>query len=147
VVKFDRPWLVESPVIVIIFVILFIISFYTELISLAPKAFEFAESFSKPARSPLIGFQKWWALCYPLFKRDLFIGNLFAGFKTGKIAPCRFSKTLGATPRHLWSNRSKGFVLASFEKLSEDLKAFGTKRLGNYSFSLKLKIYMSLSPA
>jgi hypothetical protein len=46
-----------------------------------PKAFEFAESFLKPARLPLSGFQKWWALCCPLFKRELFIDNLFAGFQ------------------------------------------------------------------
>jgi hypothetical protein len=42
---------------------------------------EFAESFLKPAILPLAGFQKWWALCCPLFNRELFIGNLFAGFQ------------------------------------------------------------------
>jgi hypothetical protein len=36
-------------------------------------------------------------------------------FKTGEVAPCRFSKALGATLRHLLSNRSKRFKLACFE--------------------------------
>jgi hypothetical protein len=44
-------------------------------------------------------------------------------FKTSETAPCRFSKALGATLRHLSSNRSKGFELASFVKLSENSKA------------------------
>jgi hypothetical protein len=38
-------------------------------------------------------------------------------FKTGDVAPRRFSEALGATPRHLLSNRSKGFELAGFEKI------------------------------
>jgi hypothetical protein len=50
-------------------------------------------------------------------------------FKNGEIAPCRFSKALGATLRHLLSNRSKRFELAGFEKISANSKAFGAKRL------------------
>jgi hypothetical protein len=50
-------------------------------------------------------------------------------FKTGEVAPCRFSKALGATLRCLLSNRSKGFELAGFEKISANSEAFGTKRL------------------
>jgi hypothetical protein len=49
-------------------------------------------------------------------------------FKTGEIAPCQFSKALGATLRHRLSNRSKRFELASIEKLSANSKAFGAKR-------------------
>jgi hypothetical protein len=59
--------------------------------------------------------------------------------KTGEVAPWRFSKPLGATLRHLLSNRSKGFELAGFEKISANSKAFGAKRLRTYQFSLKLK--------
>jgi hypothetical protein len=78
-------------------------------------------------RLPLASFQKWWALCCPLFKRELFIGNLFAGFQNR-----RFSKALDATLRHLLSNRSKGFELAGFEKSSANSKAFGAKWLRIY---------------
>jgi hypothetical protein len=49
-------------------------------------------------------------------------------FKTGKIAPCRLSKVLGANPRHLLVNRSKGFELTAFKKLLVNSKAFGAKR-------------------
>jgi hypothetical protein len=60
-------------------------------------------------------------------------------FKTDEIAPCRFSKALSATLRHLLSNRSKGYELAGFEKISANSKAFGAKQLRTYEFSLKLK--------
>jgi hypothetical protein len=63
-----------------------------------PKTFEFAESFSKPVRLPMAGFQKWWLLCCPLFKREYIIGNQFAGFQNKEIVSCRFSKAFGATP-------------------------------------------------
>jgi hypothetical protein len=53
-------------------------------------------------------------------------------FKTGEIVPCWFSKSLGATLRHLLSNRRKGFELAGFEKISANSKAFGAKRLRTY---------------
>jgi hypothetical protein len=53
-------------------------------------------------------------------------------FKTGEVAPCRFSKALSATLRHLLSNRSKGFEIAGFEKISENSKAFGAERLITY---------------
>jgi hypothetical protein len=51
-----------------------------------PKAFEFAESFSKPASLPLASFQKWWALSCPLYKRELFIGNLFRIKKLARLS-------------------------------------------------------------
>jgi hypothetical protein len=57
-------------------------------------------------------------------------------FKTGEVAPCRFSKALGATLRHLLSNRSKGFELAGFEKISANSKAFGAKRLRTLYFEV-----------
>jgi hypothetical protein len=68
------------------------------------------------------------------FKRELFIGDLLylPDFKTDKISPCCFSKALGATPIHLSPNRSKGFELAGFEKLSANSKACGEKRLRTY---------------
>jgi hypothetical protein len=53
-------------------------------------------------------------------------------FKTGELAPCRFSKALGATLKHLLSDRSKGFELASFEKISANSKAFDAKGLRTY---------------
>jgi hypothetical protein len=60
-------------------------------------------------------------------------------FKTGKIAPCQFSKAPKATLKHLSPNRNKGFELASFKKLSANLKAFGAKRQRSYKFSMNLK--------
>jgi hypothetical protein len=60
------------------------------------------------------------------FKRDCSSATYSPDFKTGKIAPCRFSKDLGAIPRNLSSNRSKGFEFAGFEKLSANLKDFST---------------------
>jgi hypothetical protein len=53
-------------------------------------------------------------------------------FKTGEVAPCRLSKALGATLRHLLFKGSKGFELAGFEKISENSNAFGAKRLRTY---------------
>jgi hypothetical protein len=46
--------------------------------------------------------------------------------------PWQFSKALDVTPRNLSSNRSKGFELAGFEKLSENSKAFSSKQLRTY---------------
>jgi hypothetical protein len=78
----------------------------------------------------LASFLKWWVLCCPLFKRELFVGNLFAEFQNRQDCPCRSSKALGATLRHLSSNRSKGFELSGFKKLSANSKASGAERLG-----------------
>jgi hypothetical protein len=60
-----------------------------------------------------------------LFKRELFIGNLFAGFQNRQYCPLPVFNSLVATPRNLLSNRSKGFYLAGFEKLSASSKTFG----------------------
>ncbi len=76
-------------------------------------------------------------LCCPLFKRELFIGKLFAGFQNRQ--DCPFSKAPGATSRHLSSNRNKGLEVAGLEKFSGNLKAFGAKRLRTYYLSIKLK--------
>jgi hypothetical protein len=62
-----------------------------------PKAFEFAESFSKPAKLTLAGFQKWQALCCQLFKRALFMGNIFSGFKNQRFWFWPIFKNLGST--------------------------------------------------
>jgi hypothetical protein len=81
---------------------------------------------------PLAGFQKWWR-CFARFsKENCLSATYLPNFKTGEVAPCRFSKALGATLRHLLSNRSKGFEIAGFEKISENSKAFGAERLRTY---------------
>jgi hypothetical protein len=91
---------------------------------LAPKASEFAESFSKPARLPLTGFQKWWR-CAALISKDNFSSETyFPDFKTSEMLIAGF-KSSRATPRHLSSNRGKDFELTRFEHLSVNSKAFG----------------------
>jgi hypothetical protein len=58
------------------------------------------------------------------------IGELaLAGFQNWQVGSSRLSKALGAGPRNLLSNRSKGFELASFKKLFANSKAFRAKRL------------------
>jgi hypothetical protein len=69
----------------------------------------------------------------------LFIGNLFAAFQNWRDDPCRFSKALGATPRHLSSNRNKGFEIIGFEKLAADSKALGAKQLRTKLIQSKIK--------
>jgi hypothetical protein len=71
---------------------------------------------------PLAGFQKWWALCCPLLKENCSSATYLPDFKTGAIAPCWFSKAIGATLRHRKSNRSKGFELADFKMLLANSK-------------------------
>jgi hypothetical protein len=91
-----------------------------------PKAFELNESFSKSARLPQAGFQKWRALCCPLFKRELFIGNLhiYQISKPAKLSLAGFQKLL-VQLREVSSNRSTGFELTGFEKFSASSKVFG----------------------
>jgi hypothetical protein len=58
------------------------------------------------------------------------IGDLaLAGFQNRQVGSGRLSKALGAAPRNLLSNRSKGFELAGFKKLFANSKALRTKRL------------------
>jgi hypothetical protein len=81
---------------------------------------ESSESFSKPAKLVLDGFQKWRALCCRLFKREMLIKNMPV-LKTGEIGPGQFSKILkSAAFRNLLPNRSEGFELEmglkSFQK-------------------------------
>ncbi len=84
-------------------------------------------------RLPQAGFQKSGRRrAAHLSKENCSSATYFPDCKTHKIAPFRFSKALGATPRHLSSNSSKGFELASFEKLSANSKAFGTKQPRNF---------------
>jgi hypothetical protein len=60
------------------------------------------------------------------------IGELsIAGFQNRQVGSGRLSKALGAAPRNLLSNRSKGFELASFKKLFANSKAFRAKRPSN----------------
>jgi hypothetical protein len=65
-------------------------------------------------------------------KRIVLSATYLPDFETGEVAPRRFSKALGATLRHLLSDRSKGFELAGFEKISANLKALGANRLRTY---------------
>ncbi len=59
------------------------------------------------------------------------IGELaLAGFQNRQVGSGRLSKALGAAPRNLLSNRSKGFELADFKKLFANSKASRAKRLG-----------------
>jgi hypothetical protein len=54
------------------------------------------------------------------------IGELaLAGFLNWQVGSGRLSKALGAAPKNLLSNRSKGFELAGFKKLT----AFRAKQL------------------
>jgi hypothetical protein len=53
------------------------------------------------------------------------IGGLaLAGFQNRQVGSSRLSKALGAAPRNLLSNRSKGFELAAFKKLFANSKPF-----------------------
>jgi hypothetical protein len=62
----------------------------------------------------------------PTFK----IGELvLAGFQNRQAGSGRLSKPLGAAPRNLLSNMSKGFELAGFKKLFANSKGFCAKRL------------------
>jgi hypothetical protein len=65
-------------------------------------------------------------------KENCSLAAYLRDYKTDEITPHWFSKALGATPSHLFSNRSIGFELAGFEKLSANSKAFGTKQLRTY---------------
>jgi hypothetical protein len=84
----------------------------------------------------LKAFQNWQDCHCPAFKRcgcysagfskeNCSSTTNFPDFKTGKIASCRLLKALGATPKHLSFNRSKGFKLAGVKKLLVNSKAFG----------------------
>jgi hypothetical protein len=42
---------------------------------------------------------------------------MLADLKTSEIGPNPFSKTLGAAPKNLLSNRNKRFKLTGFQKL------------------------------
>jgi hypothetical protein len=58
------------------------------------------------------------------------IGELaLVGFQSQQVGSCRLSKALGAAPRNLLPNRSKGFELAGFKIFFANSKAFRAKRL------------------
>jgi hypothetical protein len=58
------------------------------------------------------------------------IGELaLASFQNRQAGSGRLSKALGAAPRNLLSNWSKGFKLAGFKKLFANSKGFRAKRL------------------
>jgi hypothetical protein len=65
---------------------------------------------------------------WPAFK----LGELaLAGFQNRRVGSGQLSKALDTALRNLLSNRSKGFELASFEKLFTNSKAFRAKRQKN----------------
>jgi hypothetical protein len=47
-------------------------------------------------------------------KENCLIGKMFGGFQNRRIGSGRISNALGAAPRNLFSNSSKGFELAGF---------------------------------
>jgi hypothetical protein len=62
-----------------------------------------------------------------LSKENCLIGKLSGGFQNRRIGSGWLSKALGAAPRNLLSNRSKGFELAGFEKVFTNSVAFHVK--------------------
>ncbi len=54
------------------------------------------------------------------------------GFENWRQGPWSVSKALDAVPRNLFSNRSKEFEIAGFEKPIANSKAFVAKRLRAY---------------
>jgi hypothetical protein len=67
------------------------------------KAFEFGESFSKPAKFLLSGFQRWRPLCCWISKKESLSERYLVGLKTREIASGRYSKALGPAVRNLVS--------------------------------------------
>jgi hypothetical protein len=62
----------------------------------------------------------------PAFQKRFVHQKLICRISEGRDGPLLvFSKALGATLRNLLSNRSKGFDIAGFEKLSANSTAFG----------------------
>jgi hypothetical protein len=64
-------------------------------------------------------FKNGWCYAAHFLKENCLLAIYLPDFKTGKIAPCRFSKVLNATLRHLLSNRNKGFELPRFKSLQQ----------------------------
>jgi hypothetical protein len=71
------------------------------------------------------GFQKWPAPppCL-LFKRELFIGNMFAHLKTGICTARLVLKALTAAPRKWLSNQETRIWIRRFSKAFGKLKSF-----------------------
>jgi hypothetical protein len=62
----------------------------------------------------------------------LFIIDILDGLENWRQGPWSVSKALDAVPRNLFSNRSKEFEIAGFEKPIANSKAFVAKRLRAY---------------
>jgi hypothetical protein len=92
---------------------------------------KFSESFLQNGRDwPWPAFKSGGRCAAHFSKENCSSATYLPNFKIGgEIAPCRFSKALGATLRHLPFERSKGFELTGFEKLSTNSNAFGAKWL------------------
>jgi hypothetical protein len=58
----------------------------------------------------------------PNFQERTINRTYLTDLKTGKVNPGRFSKALGAAPRNLLSNRSKGFGFARFLKSFQQIQ-------------------------
>jgi hypothetical protein len=99
-----------------------------------PKAFQFAEWFSKPARLCLsvfktgkngpIQFSKVAAAMLPAFQKIIVYWK-----HIWWIGPDGFSKALNAAPKNLSSIMSKRFEHADFQQLWQIKKAFGAQQL------------------
>jgi hypothetical protein len=83
-------------------------------------------------------FENWQDRRWPAFKsggrctthfskNNYLIVQIFGGFQNRPVGSGHFSIALGAAPRNLLSNRSKGFELAGFEKLFTNSMAFHAK--------------------
>jgi hypothetical protein len=81
---------------------------------------------------PLAGFQKCWALCFQLFKRELFFCNLFAGFQNLRDCPLLIFKSFWRNSETLSFNGSKGFYLAGFKNLLANSKTIRAEPLRTY---------------
>jgi hypothetical protein len=58
--------------------------------------------------------------------------DILDGFENWRQVPWSVSKALDAVPRNLFSNRSKEFEIAGFEKLIANSIAFVANRLRAY---------------
>jgi hypothetical protein len=90
-----------------------------------PKAFEFTKILPNTRK---IGPGRL-AKVLPTFQKKILRQKHICRNQKQARMPWQFSKACDVTLRNLSSNRSKGFELAGFEKLSENSKAFGSKQL------------------
>jgi hypothetical protein len=69
-------------------------------------------------------FKSGWCNAAIFLKENSLSPIYLSDFKIVKLAPCRFSKVLNPTLRHLLSNRNKGFELAGLKSFQQIQKLF-----------------------